>query len=188
MREITPAMSAFISRLLVVFYILFIPLFYGLYVAAMFSADQKHGALWFEGGATQFGPAAFFVLLGLMVIPLMLAFAKYLFAAESSDLGKVLFVCLLLSIYPIVGAIQAHSWDQKFPIQVVYLSQEGSFLFVLFFLFFLPILSIFYLVKELNSDASWEETQRKHRADLGTRFSITRKLHKYFPAWLSARG
>lgn len=27
-------------------------------------------------------------------------------------------------------------------------------------------------MKELNSDASWEETQRKHRADLGTRFGL----------------
>jgi len=173
-----PAMSAFISRLLVAFYILFLPLFYGLYVAAMFSADRKHGALWFEGGATQFGPAAFFVLLGLMVIPLMLAFAKYLFAAESSDLGKVLFVCLLLSIYPIVGAIQAHSRDQKFPIQVFYFSPEGSFidglgfLFVLFFLFFLPILCIYFLVKELDSEASLKEAHREYCADLGTRFGL----------------
>lgn len=167
-------MSAFISRLLVAFYILFLPLFYGLYIAAMVSAGQKHGALWFEGGATQFGPAAFFILLGLMVVPLILAFAKYLFAAESSDLGKVLFVCLLLSIYPILGAIRAHSRDQEFPIQVLYLSRESDlgFLFSLFILFFLPILSIYSLVKKLNSEASWEEAQRKYCADLGTRFGL----------------
>ncbi len=178
MREITPAMSAFISRLLVVFYILFIPLFYGLYIAAMFSADQKHGALWFEGGATQFGPAAFFVLLGLMVIPLMLAFAKYLFAAESSDLGTVLVVCAVLSAYPIIGAIQAHVWDQQFPMQVLYISRDAPFVFLWYlflaaiFFLFLPIIWLYNAVGELYSQALSAVARREHYADLGARFCV----------------
>ena len=169
-------MSAFISRLLVLFYVVFVPLYFGLYAAAMVSSYPNQAALWIEGGSSEFGPAAFFALLALWVFPLLFSFVKYLFAGDSSDLGKVLVICGILSVYPIIGVIQAHMWEQKFPIQVLYIkwAQAGFFggFFLLALSSFLPVGLIINAVHEIHTLTSSKEAERKKRAELSARFRV----------------
>jgi hypothetical protein len=169
-------MSAFISRLLVLFYVVFIPLYFGLYAAAMVSSYPMQAALWIEGGATDLGSAAFFALLVLWFFPLLFSFIKYLFAGDSSDLGKVLVVCAVLSAYPVIGAIQAQMWEQKFPVQVLYIKwgQVGFLggLFLIVILVILPVGIIINTVHEIHTLASSKEAERKNRAELSARFRV----------------
>jgi hypothetical protein len=168
-------MSAFISRLLVLFYIIFIPLYFGLYAAAMVSSYPMQAALWIEGGATDLGSAAFFALLALWFFPLLFSFIKYLFAGDSSDLGKVLVICAVLSAYPIIGAIQAHMWEQKFPVQVLYIKwgQVGFFGLFLIAILVIPTVGIIInTVHEIHTLTSSKEAERKNRAELSARFRV----------------
>ncbi len=170
-------MSAFISRLLVLFYVVFAPLYFGLYAAAMVSSYPMQAALWIEGGATDLGSAAFFALLALWFFPLLFSFIKYLFAGDSSDLGKVLVVCAVLSAYPIIGAIQAHMWEQNFPVQVLYIKwgQVGFLggLFLIVILVILPVGIIINTVHEIHTLASSKEAKRKYFSELSARFRIS---------------
>lgn len=170
-------MSTLISRLLVLFYVVFVPLYFGLYASAMVSSYPLHAALWIEGGASDFGPAAFLVLLALWFFPLLLSFVKYLFAGDSSDLGKVLVVCAVLSAYPIIGAIQAHMWEQKFPVQVLYIKwgQLNFFqvVFLLVFIVVLPVGFILNTVYEIHTLTSSKEAKRKNLSELSARFRIS---------------
>ncbi len=169
-------MSAFISRLLVLFYVVFVPLYFGLYAAAMVSSYPNQAALWIEGGASEFGPAAFFALLVLWVFPLLFSFVKYLFAGDSSDLGKVLVICAALSACPVIGMIQAHMWEQKFPVQVLYIkwAQVGFFggFFTLLLPVFLPVGLIINAVYEIHTLASSKEAERKNIAELSARCRV----------------
>jgi uncharacterized metal-binding protein len=83
-------MSVFIGRLLLLFYIIAIPVFLGLYVTSMVSAHPKLDALWMEGGVTQYGPAAFWVLLSIFVFPACVSFFHYLLSDAQSCLKNVL--------------------------------------------------------------------------------------------------
>ena len=170
-------MSSFISRLLVLFYVVFVPLYFGLYAAAMVSSYPMQAALWIEGGASDFGSAAFFALLALWFFPLLFSFIKYLFAGDSSDLGKVLVICAVLSAYPIIGAIQAHMWEQKFPVQVLYIRwNQVNFLeglFLLGILVVLPVGIIVNAVYEIHTLASSKEAKRKNLSELSARFRIS---------------
>lgn len=169
-------MSAFISRLLVVFYIVFLPVFLGLYVAAMFSPYPKQAALWIEGGASEYGPAAFIVLLALWIFPLLFSFLKYLVAGDSSDLARVLVISAILSVYPAIGAIQAHLLGQNFPVQVISIAWANLDLlggiFLLVFLFALPIGGLINRVYRLHAISSSKETKRKCLAELSARFRV----------------
>jgi hypothetical protein len=142
----------------------------------MVSSYPNQAALWIEGGSSEFGPAAFFALLALWVFPLLFSFVKYLFAGDSSDLGKVLVICGILSVYPIIGAIQAHMWEQKFPIQVLYIKWAQVGLFGGFFLLalssFLPVGLIINAVHEIHTLTSSKEAERKNRAELSARFRV----------------
>jgi hypothetical protein len=169
-------MSAFISRLLVLFYVIFTPLYFGLYVAAMVYAYPKKGALWIEGGATEFGPAAFIVLLILFFIPLIFSLGKYLFAADSSELRKVLAICAVLLAYPILGVLQSHRWEEEIPILVLHLkwSQAGFFEVIssLFIFFVLPISIICNSIYKIHVRASAKVAERRKLAELNARFRV----------------
>lgn len=169
-------MSAFISRLLVLFYVVLIPLYFGLYAAAMVSSYPKQAALWIDGGASEYGPAAFIVFLALWVIPLLFSSIKYLVADDSSDLAKVLVISAILSVNPAIGAIQAHLLEQSFPVQVIYIKwakldlSEG--IYILGFLFALPIGFIINRVYRLHAIASSKAAKRKTFAELSARFRV----------------
>ncbi len=170
-------MSEFISRLLVFIYIILLPLFYGLYVASMLYSYPKQDALWIEGGATDFGPAAFLVLLALLVIPLMLSTAKYLVADDSSDMFKVLIISAILSVYPVLGAIQAHHFELNFPIQVLYAKSDFIFsfagLFCAGFVFVLPVSAIIDTINGIHVSSSAKAARRKKMDALKGRFRVS---------------
>lgn len=174
-------MSAFISRLLVLFYVIFTPLYFGLYVAAMVHAYPKKGALWIEGGATELGPAAFIVLLILLFIPPVFSLGKYLFAADSSELKKVLVICAVLLAYPILGAILSHKWEEEIPILVLHhpWSQAEFFevISLLLIFFFLPISIICDSIYKIHVRASAKVAERRQLAELNARFRVdTREI------------
>jgi hypothetical protein len=170
-------MSEFISRLLVFIYIILLPIFYGLYVASMLYSYPKQDALWIEGGATDFGPAAFLVLLALLVIPLMLSTAKYLVADDSSDMFKVLIISAILSAYPVLGAIQAHHFELNFPIQVLYAKSDFIFsfagLFCAGFVFVLPVSAIIDNINYIHVSSSAKAARRKKVDALKGRFRVS---------------
>lgn len=173
-------MSAFISRLLVLFYVIFTPLYFGLYVAAMVHAYPKKGALWIEGGATEFGPAAFIVLLILLFIPPVFSLGKYLFAADSSELKKVLVICAVLLAYPILGAIVSHRREEEIPILVLNLgwSQPEFFEVISYLLiFFVPISIICNSIYKIHVRASAKVAERRQLAELNAGFRVdTREI------------
>ena len=175
-------MSSFISRILVFFYVIFFPLFVGLYIAAYVSSYPKPAALWIEGGASEFGPAAFIVLLILLCVPLLLSFAKYLLSGDSTELGKVLIICAILFAHPVLGAFQAHPWEKGFPMQVLLLDwDKGVFLGIiaLGLVIVLPfggIGSLIYEIHELaeakDQEAKAKDQERKYFAELSARCRV----------------
>lgn len=166
-------MSALISRVLVIFYIIFVPLYFGLYATAMISSSPHQAALWFEGGSSDFGPAAFIVLLILWSVPLCLSFIKYVLAGSSTELGNVLLIFALLLVHPVLGAIEAHQWKQKFPVQVMFINLEqastlGGLCFVAFSVI-LPFAFISAGVYEIHARADSKDKERKYFAGLCAR-------------------
>ena len=168
-------MSAFISRILVFFYVIFLPLYVGLYITAHVSSYPKPAALWIEGGASEFGPAAFIVLLLLWCVPLLLSFAKYLLAGDSIEFGKVLIICAILFAHPVLGAIQAHPWEKGFPLQVLLVDwDKGVFAVIVTFgfLIILPFAGIGSLVYEIYELAEAKDQERKYFAELSARCRV----------------
>jgi len=168
-------MSAFISRILVFFYVIFLPLYVGLYITAHVSSYPKPAALWIEGGASEFGPAAFIVLLLLWCVPLLLSFAKYLLAGDSIEFGKVLIICAILFAHPVLGAIQAHPWEKGFPLQVLLVDWDKGVFAVIAtfgFLIILPIAGIGSLVYEIYELAEAKDQERKYFAELSARCRV----------------
>lgn len=117
-------MSTFIGRLLVLFYVITIPVFLGLYVASMVSAHPKFDALWFDGGVTEYGPAAFLVLLAVFVFPALVSFVHYLLSDAQSCLKNVLYVSLWMAPWPIGAAIVAKGARTEFPMAITMMSDK----------------------------------------------------------------
>lgn len=147
-------MRLFVGRIIVLFYVISIPLFLGLYVTSMVSAHPKHDALWFDGGATEFGPAAFMVLLAIFVVPICVTFLIYLLSDAESYLKKVFFISLWMSPWPIGAAMVAKTARTDFPMAIVMMN--GNFVFWAI----ACVVGVIYSVYSMHESLSSEEDRR----------------------------
>jgi len=160
-------MSVFIGRLLVLFYIIAIPAFLGLYVTSMVSAHPKLDALWMEGGVTQYGPAAFWVLLSIFVFPACVSFFHYLLSDAQSYLKNVLFISLWLAPFPIWCFLVAKAARTEFPMAITFMDEK----LVLGAVFL--VIGVSYSVYSMYDSLSGESEHQEAIKTLARRHSVT---------------
>jgi len=160
-------MSVFIGRLLVLFYIIAIPAFLGLYVTSMVSAHPKLDALWMEGGVTQYGPAAFWVLLSIFVFPACVSFFHYLLSVAQSYLKNVLFISLWLAPFPIGCFLVAKAARTEFPMAITFVDEK----LVLGAVFL--VIGVSYSVYSMYDSLSGESEHQEAIKTLARRHSVT---------------
>lgn len=160
-------MNAFIGRLLVLFYVITIPLFLGLYLTSMFSAHPKYDALWIEGGVTEFGPAAFLVLVAVFIFPLIVCIGHYLFWDSFSYLEKVLKISAWMAPWPIAGAIVARKGRTDFPLAITMMDDGFSICAVG------CVIGVAYSVYKIHETLSLEEENRKKVEALAGRYGVS---------------
>ena len=160
-------MNAFIGRLLVLFYVITIPLFLGLYLTSMFSAHPKYDALWIEGGVTEFGPAAFLVLVAVFIFPLIVCIGHYLFWDSFSYLEKVLKISAWMAPWPIAGAIVASKGRTDFPLAITMMDDGFSICAVG------CVIGVAYSIHAMHETLSLEDKDRKKVEALAGRFGVS---------------
>ncbi len=161
-------MSVFIGRFLVLFYIIAIPAFLGLYVTSMVSAHPKLDALWMEGGVTQYGPAAFWVLLSIFVFPACVSFFHYLLSDAQSYLKNVLFISLWLAPFPIGCFLVAKAARTEFPMAITLMNEKlvlGAVILVI---------GVSYSVYSMYDSLSEESEHQEAIKTLARRHGVTR--------------
>ncbi len=168
-------MRLFIGRSLVFFYIITLPAFFGLYLASMVNSYPRYDALWFEGGATDYGPAAFFVLSAIYVIPLVVTLCQYLITGYSAFLSRVIGICVWLSPWPIGAAIVADIGKTKFPLAIIWISSKMSFWPVVL------VICVAYRVYRLHANVSREAKQHGLNLENARRFREIAQRHQVGP-------
>lgn len=161
-------MSVFIGRFLVLFYIIAIPAFLGLYVTSMVSVHPKLDALWMEGGVTQYGPAAFWVLLSIFVFPACVSFFHYLLSDAQSYLKNVLFISLWLAPFPIGCFLVAKAARTEFPMAITLMNEKlvlGAVILVI---------GVSYSVYSMHDSLSEESEHQEAIKTLARRHGVTR--------------
>jgi len=102
-------MVTLLLTLLRAFYWVAVPIYFTIYALAM-RADS-HAAFWFDGGSTEFGPAAFYVLILCWIVPVALGMALSV-AGHKEILSKVMLSSLALSL-PIIPGLLFSSQGQS---------------------------------------------------------------------------
>ncbi len=161
-------MSAFVGRLLVLFYLISIPIFLGLYVASGVSAHPNFHALWFDGGITELGSAAFWVLLAIYVFPLCLTLLHHLLSDAESYVKKVLVISLWMSPWPVGSAIFANIEHAKFPMAIAMIRDDGIIFWAL-----VCAGGVAYSVYGMHETLSRQEAERKKVEALAGRFGVS---------------
>lgn len=173
-------MSAFIGLLLVLFYAITIPVFLGLYVAAMVTAHPKLDALWFYGGVTEYGPAAFWVLLAVFIFPAFVSFVHYLLSDERSYLKDVLFVSLWMTPWPIGSVMVAKAASTEFPMAITMMSDKLVIWAVVF------LIGVTYSVYSMYDSLTVEEEHRESLKALARQHGMTQRDVKLITDQLGA--
>jgi hypothetical protein len=161
-------MNAFIGRLLVLFYVITIPLFLGLYLTSMFSAHPKYDALWIEGGVTEFGPAAFLVLVAVFIFPLIVCIGHYLFWDSFSYLEKVLKISAWMAPWPIACAIVARKGRTDFPLAITMMDDGLCFCAIG------CVIGVGYSVYTMYATLSLDDAQNKKVESLSSRYGASK--------------
>lgn len=110
-------MVTLLLTLLRAFYWVAVPIYFTIYALAM-RADT-HAAFWFDGGSTEFGPAAFYVMILCWIVPVVLGMALSV-AGHKEILSKVMLSSLALSL-PIIPGLLFSSQGQS-PMIIPHLS------------------------------------------------------------------
>jgi hypothetical protein len=169
-------MRSFIGRFLVFFYVITLPTFFGLYVASMVKSYPKYDALWFEGGATEFGPLSFYVLSAIYVIPPVVTLCQYLITGYSAFLSRVFGICVWLSPLPIGAAIVADVGKTKFPLAIVWFTDK-----LVFWSFIVWVVCVAYRVYRLHSNVSREADQHERNQENARRLREIALRHQVGP-------
>ena len=161
-------MSAFIGRLLVLFYVITIPVFLGLYVASMVYAKPKYDALWIEGGVTEYGPAAFLVLLAIFVFPVCVSICHYLLTHAQTYLKKVLIISAWMAPWPIGSAVVAKELRTEFPMAITMI-KDDLILWVIVW-----VIGVAYTIYSMHEELSLEAKRREEVATLARRHGVSK--------------
>ncbi len=166
-------MVTLLLTLLRAFYWVAVPIYFTIYALAM-RADS-HAAFWFDGGSTEFGPAAFYVLILCWIVPVVLGMALSV-AGHKEILSKVMLSSLALSL-PIIPGLLFSSQGQS-PIIVPhfrdYFSNQNFWYFMIslfgwaygvFGTIYLIWEDLFGTLREIEISSRMSETLRTYKVD-----------------------
>lgn len=174
-------MSALIGRLLVLFYVITIPVFLGLYVASMVSAQPKYDALWIDGGVTEYGPAAFLVLLAIFVFPVFVSVFHYLISDALSYLKRVLIISAWMAPWPIGSAIVAKEARAEFPMAITMIKDD------IYWGVVVCVIGVAYSIHSMHEELSLQEKERLKIEGLSRRYGVSTNDVREVAARLSVK-